>query len=218
MDVIVQLMDDGGFMMWVILGISVFGLGIFFERSLDLFVNRRLATRAFLDIVLDHVRARRYSQAIAACNVPTRHPLVQVVRAGVLRANRREKEIERAMEKELLDALPDLQKRIGILALLANLATLVGLLGTIIGLMTAFTSVAAATATERQDALASGISTAMYTTAFGIVVAVLLLVCHHIVARRSEAILLSLEGGATATLVALTGAVPDEDVVRAYEP
>lgn len=204
MDGVLKIMHDGGFMMWIIFGISALGLLFFFERIFDLFIARGLSTRRFMKTVLDAVQARQYSRAVAACDARTKHPLVAVVKAGVLRADRREKEIERAMETEMLEALPGLQTRIGIIALLANMATLVGLLGTIMGLMEAFSAVAAASATERQEALASGIATAMYTTAFGILVAVLLLLCHHIASKRSEAIILATEGGASATLVALT--------------
>lgn len=73
------------------------------------------------------------------------------------------------------------------MALLANSATL---LGTIFGLISAFASISMASAAARQDALAAGISTAMYTTAFGISVAVPLLVFHHILSNRSEKILI----------------------------
>ena len=210
MDVLLQLMDDGGFMMWVIFGISIAGLTLFVERVYGLFLARGLSTRAFLQGTLDLVKQRRFSDALGKCNVRTRHPLVSVVRAGIVRANRREKEIERAMENEMLAALPQLQKGIGTVALFANLATLLGLLGTILGLMTAFSAVAAATATERQEALAAGISQAMYTTAFGILVAVILLVCHHILTRRAETIILAVEGGASATVVALAAAAAEE--------
>ena len=109
----------------------------------------------------------------------------------------------------MLAALPSLQKRVAIMGLLANIATLLGLLGTIFGLIAAFTSVSQASAAERQEALAAGISQAMYTTAFGISVAIPLLFFHHVLSKRSEKILVEVEGGATSVLVALTGRVSD---------
>jgi biopolymer transport protein ExbB/TolQ len=207
--IITEYLDDGGAIMYVILLVSVLGSVIFLERAFDLYLLRRLRTRAFMDEVLRHVEARHFRQALDVCNVRSTHPLVAAVKAGVLRANRREKEIERAMEKEMLTALPFLQKRIAILGLLANAATLVGLLGTIFGLIAAFNSVAAATAAERQAALAAGISQAMYTTAFGISVAVPLLFFHHFVSKRAETIIHQVEQGASALLVALAGRSED---------
>lgn len=197
--------SDGGPMMLVILLVSLLGLAMFLERAYGLYIQQKLDAQAFLDKILHHVERREFRRALDSCNLATRHPLTSVVRAAVLRANRREKEIERAMEKEMLAALPGLQKRIGLMSLLANSSTLLGLLGTIFGLIQAFNAVGAATAAERQSALADGISVAMYTTAFGITVAVPLLFFHHFLSRRSEAITMEIEEGASAMMVALAG-------------
>ncbi|MCP4647077.1 MAG: MotA/TolQ/ExbB proton channel family protein, partial [bacterium] len=76
-----------------------------------------------------------------------------MLKAGIAKSNRREKEIERAMEEEMLRAIPRIQKGVGFLGLLGNTATLLGLLGTIFGLIQAFSAVSAASASERQEAL-----------------------------------------------------------------
>ncbi|MFT7621868.1 MAG: biopolymer transport protein ExbB [Myxococcota bacterium] len=206
-ELIQHFFEKGGVMMYVILGVSIVGTVIFVERVIDLYVMRRLASKAFIKTVMGHVEARRYRQALDVCQIKSRHPLVKVMRSGLLRANRREKEIERAMEKDMLEELPDLQKRAAFLALLANSATLLGLLGTIVGLIAAFNAVHGADAANKQAALSGGISVAMYTTMFGIGVAVPLLFFHHFTAKRSEKILMEVESGATSLLVALTGRV-----------
>lgn len=207
METVLELLKEGGWMMYVILGVSIIGVALFFERSLHLYIKLRLNADGFMQTVLGHVEGRRFRQAIDACKVGSGHPLVPVVRAGIMRADRREKEIERAMEKEMLRAMPALNKRVGLLGFLANACTLLGLLGTIFGLMEAFNAVATATAAEKQDALAGGISTAMYTTAFGIIAAVPLLFFHHLLSERQEVVLNEVEGGATALMVSMTGPV-----------
>jgi len=204
-NVVVQYLEDGGWMMYVILAASIVGLIVFLERSFDLYVMKRLNAKVFVAKIITNLEHKHFRQALDECQRKTKHPLVTVMKAGLLRANRREKEIERAIEDQLLSALPALQKRIALMALLANIATLLGLLGTIFGLISAFTSVSAASAAERQTALASGISQAMYTTAFGISVAVPLLFFHHILSKRMESIILQVEGGAVSLMVALTG-------------
>lgn len=207
MEVISEYLDAGGWMMYVILSVSILGVMIFLERCYALFLQRRLHARAFIREVIGHVENRRFREALDMCEISSTHPLAAVMKAGLLRANRRDKEIERAMENEMLAALPEVQKRVAFVALLANIATLLGLLGTIFGLIAAFSSVAAASAAARQEALAAGISQAMYTTAFGISVAVPLLYFHHVISKRMEKILMETEGGASALLVALTGVV-----------
>jgi biopolymer transport protein ExbB/TolQ len=200
-------MADGGWMMYVILLVSVLGVLLFLERAFALYVQRRLNARSFIRQVISHVENRRFRDALDMCEISSKHPLAKVMKAGILRANRRDTEIERAMESEMLASLLGVQKRVAVMALLANTATLLGLLGTIFGLIAAFSSVAVASAAARQTALAAGISQAMYTTAFGISVAVPLLVFHHLLSKRSETILIETEGGATTLLVALTGVV-----------
>lgn len=208
---LLQYLQDGGWMMYVILIVSLIGTLLFLERAFNLYIMRGLNARSFMAKVIDHVNHRRIREALDLCEVRSKHPLVAVIKAGLLRSNRREKEIERAMEDQMLAALPDIQKRVELMSLLANIATLLGLLGTIFGLIAAFTSVAAASAAERQAALAAGISQAMYTTAFGISVAVPLLVFHHILSKRSEKILIDTEGGATTLLVALGGQASESE-------
>ena len=56
--------------------------------------------------------------------------------------------------------------------MLANSATLIGLLGTITGLITAISGVGVADAAQRSAYLAAGISEALHTTAFGLVIAI----------------------------------------------
>ncbi|MCP4606117.1 MAG: MotA/TolQ/ExbB proton channel family protein [Proteobacteria bacterium] len=203
--IVFELMARGGWMMWIIFGISVIALAITLDRISMLYLRSKLNVSDFLGRVIGLVEAREYSQAIESCNIRTQHPLPQVMKAGISKSNRREKEIERAMEKEMLRAIPRVQKGIGFLGLLGNSATLLGLLGTIFGLIRAFSGVSAASASARQQVLAEGISMAMYTTAFGLIVAVPILFAHQLVTGRMDKILLQVEEGASGLLGALAG-------------
>jgi biopolymer transport protein ExbB len=97
------------------------------------------------------------------------------------------------MEESLLETLPRLEKRTHYLATFANIATLLGLLGTIIGLIRAFTAVAAANPAEKADMLSASISVAMNTTAFGLMVAIPLLLAHTVLQSKTTEIVDSLE-------------------------
>jgi biopolymer transport protein ExbB/TolQ len=89
--------------------------------------------------------------------------------------------------------LPRLEKRTHYLATFANIATLLGLLGTIIGLIKAFTAVAAANPAEKADLLSASISVAMNTTAFGLMVAIPLLLIHTLLQTKTTELIDSLE-------------------------
>jgi biopolymer transport protein ExbB len=108
-------------------------------------------------------------------------------------AVRRREDIEIAMEESMMEIIPQLEKRTPYVALASSIATLLGLLGTIMGLIQAFTAVANANPAEKADLLSASISVAMNTTAFGLMVAIPLLVVHTILTAKTGAIVDSLE-------------------------
>lgn len=108
-------------------------------------------------------------------------------------AVRRREDVEIAMEESMMEIIPQLEKRTPYVALASNIATLLGLLGTIMGLISAFTAVANANPAEKADLLSASISVAMNTTAFGLIVAIPLLVTNQILMAKTSEIIDSLE-------------------------
>ena len=108
-------------------------------------------------------------------------------------AVRRREDIEIAMEESMMEIIPQLEKRTPYVALASSIATLLGLLGTIMGLIQAFTAVANANPAEKADLLSASISVAMNTTAFGLMVAIPLLITSTVLTAKTGAIVDSLE-------------------------
>ena len=81
-------------------------------------------------------------------------------------------EIQEGLEETAIQQVPRLSQRLNYLTLFANVSTLLGLLGTITGLQLSFSSLANVEAAKKATMLASGISQAMITTAFGLIVAI----------------------------------------------
>jgi biopolymer transport protein ExbB len=119
----------------------------------------------------------------------------QLLNMGLSRqgAVRRREDIEIAMEESMMEIIPQLEKRTPYVALASSIATLLGLLGTIMGLITAFTAVANANPAEKADLLSASISVAMNTTAFGLMVAIPLLVTSTVLTAKTGEIIDSLE-------------------------
>ncbi len=108
-------------------------------------------------------------------------------------AVRRREDIEIAMEESMMEIIPQLEKRTPYVALASSIATLLGLLGTIMGLIQAFTAVANANPAEKADLLSASISVAMNTTAFGLMVAIPLLITNTVLTSKTGEIVDSLE-------------------------
>ena len=117
---------------------------------------------------------------------------------------RRREDIEIAMEESMMEIIPQLEKRTPYVALASSIATLLGLLGTIMGLIQAFTAVANANPAEKADLLSASISVAMNTTAFGLMVAIPLLVVHTVLTAKTGEIVDSLEMASVKALNVIT--------------
>ena len=78
---------------------------------------------------------------------------------------------ERAVEREMLMTITDLKRGLGVLATVGATAPFVGLLGTTMGIVNAFAGMAAS-GSGGLSAISSGVSEALITTAFGLIVAI----------------------------------------------
>ena len=175
--------------MYIILAVSIIGFGVMIERFIFLFFKYNLNASAFMAQIQKLVIANNIDRAIKLCNAAPSAALAKVIKAGLTRANKSESEIQNAIEEATLDVIPQIQKRTNSLAAIANVATLLGLLGTIFGMIGAFEALDQAAADKRQEALGKNISTAMYTTAFGLIVAVPCLSAHIFLSNVTKKII-----------------------------
>lgn len=188
MSAIKEAMEAGGFWMWPILLMSVIVLAVTIERSYMLLARYSINADEFMKEIRKFVLAGNVDRAIKLCNQTPNAALPQVVKAGLLRANKGEVAIANAIEEATLEVMPQVRTRTNSLLVFANVATLLGLLGTIVGLIAAFGGLATADESSRQQVLSSGISIAMYTTAFGLIVAIPALLVHMFLARVTTTI------------------------------
>mgnify|MGYP001004949506 FL=1 len=170
-----QFYQEGGAWMHPIAICAVLGAGVMIERFIFLFFRFNINGAQFFNQVQKLVMANNIDRAIKLCNAADKAALARVMKAGLTRANKSEADIASAIEEAMLEVSPAISKRISMIAAVANIATLLGLLGTIFGMIDAFNAVAVAAADQRSQALAKGISIAINTTGFGLMVAIPLL-------------------------------------------
>ena len=189
----VAFFQKGGIFMYPILLVFAFGMAIAVERWIHL--NRvEGANRKMWKQVHPLLNDNEFDQARELVNEDS-STVAQMLSMGLARqgAVRRREDIEIAMEESMMEIIPQLERRTPYIALLSNIATLLGLLGTIMGLIQAFTAVANANPAEKADLLSASISTAMNTTAFGLIVAIPLLLLHAKLTSTTGHIVDSLE-------------------------
>jgi biopolymer transport protein ExbB len=201
---VVKFFVSGGAFMYPILVVFAVGLAIAIERYVTLTLIRRknesMWNRLQPALVNGEFEKARDMTSKDDSTV-SRLLSMGLARQGAVR---RREDIEIAMEESMMEIIPQLEKRTAYVALGANIATLLGLLGTIIGLIQAFTAVANANPAEKADLLSASISVAMNTTAFGLVVAIPLLVTHSVLTAKTGEIVDSLEMASVKALNVIT--------------
>jgi biopolymer transport protein ExbB len=80
--------------------------------------------------------------------------------------------VERSVEREILIVSAELKRGLGLLATTGATAPFVGLLGTVMGIVNAFTGMAASGGGGSLASVSAGIAEALITTAFGLIVAI----------------------------------------------
>ena len=190
---IIEFFVTGGPFMYPILLVFSLGTAIAVERYVTLTLMRSSNQSAWSK-VLPLLMKGEFDTARKMLG-KDKSTIAQLLSMGLARqgAVRRREEIEIAMEEGMMEIIPQLEKRTPYVALFASIATLLGLLGTIMGLIEAFTAVANANPAEKADLLSASISVAMNTTAFGLMVAIPLLVTNSVLTAKTGEIIDSLE-------------------------
>lgn len=176
----------GGLLMWPIFGCSVVVVGLAIERYLSL--RRSRVVSAGLADIVEQLRGGQFDAAAAAVE-GAGDPGRRVLAAGVRRRGQALADIDRAMEDQLQKEAALLRGNVRGISLMAAIAPLLGLLGTVLGIAEAFAAVEQ-TALGRPENLAAGIKVALYTTIFGLFVAIpATLLAAHLQARVRAAVI-----------------------------
>ncbi len=196
-----QAWQYGGPLMWVLAALSVLALA---KIIVLIIAHRRgsLSPRALVSDVFSRLQAKDYGETRRLCDrrpcafstlVLAALDAVRGTPAGV------KPPVAQALETAGSHVAERLQASVDWLADLAAIAPLVGLLGTVLGMFQAFGGIANdLAANARPVVLAQGVSQAIVTTVFGLVVAIPCLVFHAILRRRTARRIAGLESLAVA--------------------
>jgi len=201
---IIKFFQEGGIYLYPIVVVLAIGIVIVIERWTYLTREKIRNIKSFdgflpLLRTCDLDKMQRYTHESQVA-------VTRVIGCGLdmMKVTKQRADIEHAMSEGMLEVMPALESRTSYLPMLANIATLLGLLGTIIGLISAFTAVAAADPAEKSTLLSLSISVAMNTTAFGLVTAIPLLIFNSVLQNKTAAIVRSIEMAAVKFLNMMT--------------
>jgi biopolymer transport protein ExbB len=187
---VLDLIVRGGIFMYPIILCSVAALAVFLER-LWVLRQKRILPPEFIRNVEDLIRKQKISDALFLCQGDP-SSIAKVFFAGLKNAGRGMWLVKESIEERGGREASMLEKHIGILSTIANLAPLLGLLGTVSGMIKTF-NVISVQGVGNPAPLAGGIAEALITTAAGLTVAIPALVCHRIVRDKAGALIFEME-------------------------
>jgi len=211
----INFFQAGGFFMYPILLVLAVATAIVVERIVVIARSGTNGERLWGQIA-PPVQGRRMDEAVRHCT-QSRTPLHRVLAAGIrgMKGAFTREDVQGSVDEAMIQVIPRLEARLTYLPNLANVATLLGLLGTIVGLIQAFTAVSLADPSQKAVLLAKGISVAMNTTAFGLIVAVPLMLVYGFLQSRTNRVIDTLEEYSL-RLVNLAGQMARDDASDGY--
>jgi biopolymer transport protein ExbB len=188
------LFSRGGPVMWVLAALALLGLVLFVERVL--FLHRgQIRAKAFLDGIKNALAKRRLVEALTLCEEAP-GPVAAVVKAALLHADATEEKMRFHVQEAAVVELPALERRLGAIAAIAQVAPLIGLLGTILGMVSTFRAFEQGGNFAMASALSAGMWQALLAAAGSLMLAIPAHLAHHFLSGRVRAIVRDVEWSA----------------------
>ncbi len=207
--------EKGGKVMWAILVASVIGCAFAVERLMVIRRGYQIPKRLMAEL----------REAMVAGGVASGLKVVEenksamgrVMYALLSRSGATRRELENTVDDEASRILYDMRANLRPIGVMASISPLLGLLGTIFGLIAAFRAAAELGMDDPRN-FAAGIYEALYTTAFGLVVAIPLLIIYHILRNYADSIMREVEARALAFISAASNRAETQRQNRYDQP
>ena len=200
-----EVIKSGGSLMYVLGLLSLIGVALVIYFFIVLKPSEMVPLLLMRDVV-DHLKAGRLEEAQDLC---TAHPCLfsYVAMAGILYARKANK-IDNATLKDIIEGegarrAEAMLGQVQYLLDIAVISPMVGLLGTVVGMLKAFGAVATDIARARPVSLAAGVSQALITTIFGLIIAIPAMCFYAYFRRKASSIISQAESAAVEVLTAI---------------
>ena len=193
---------DGGIFMWVILLASISGLAVIIEKMYTFLSKEKKLSENEKNQLYKALRTRNKEEILKLCKDKTdsvSKSVTKIVSNMDINFdeldNSHRQVIEGIISESILEQTTELEKGMSLLGTVVNAAPQLGLLGTVTGMIAAFSALTR-NGTSTAKIVAGGISEALYTTAFGLIVAIPALVFYNYFNRRIDVIVAEMERAA----------------------
>ena len=181
---------EGGAFMWPILLTLLFGLAFVIERAYSLMMSA-VDSQTFFESVSQSIKENGTDAAVQVRS-ETEGPVASIFHAGLSKMSRGLDEVEKAIQNAGAIEMAFLEKNMIWLNAVITIAPMLGFTGTVVGMIAAFDAIKAANDIS-PAVVAGGISQALLTTAFGLIVAMIIQTFQNVFVARIDKLVLDME-------------------------
>ncbi|MCK5851191.1 MAG: MotA/TolQ/ExbB proton channel family protein [Kiritimatiellae bacterium] len=190
-----EIIEQGGNIVWVILVLGLVAFGVFLERAVHLH-RARIRIEDFLKGIFNILRRGNIVEALSICD-ETPGPVAHIVRTAILHRKDPKDAVRSIVEKASLAEVSRMERRLVVIATVAQVAPLLGLLGTALGMAETLIVMKGYGSLINFVDVSDGLIKALISTAAGLTVAIPCYVAFNLLVIKIDRIVLDMEKAAS---------------------
>jgi len=163
-----NILQQGGIMIYPLLFVSVIALTIILERFFKYLLLPQDIPDDFMSEIKENIRLNKNDKALKICE-DIRNPIGRILKRGILHIGGGCEEMYQEMDEAKMHEFPRYERNLGLLSFIGKISPTMGLLGTVTGMIKTFHYLSLNVEAQQ---LAEGISEALITTAFGLMISI----------------------------------------------
>lgn len=198
-----ELAKYGGPVFWICAACGVVALVVFVERALHLH-RARIKSEDFVKGILTVLGRNNVDEALAICE-DTPGPVAFVVRTAIMHRQASRNEMMESVREAGFAEVSRMERRLVVIATIAQVAPLLGLLGTVLGMIDVVMVLARQVPLVQSAHVMNGLMKALVNTAAGLMVAIPAHVAFNLLVVKIDRIVLDMERAGSEVVAFIAG-------------
>lgn len=198
-----DMIHIGGPILWVLLACGILAFGVFVERALYLH-RARIKSDDFLKGIFNVLGRRNITEALAICE-DTPGPVAYIVKTAILHRNDDRDTLREVIEDVGGGEISRMERRLVVVATVAQISPLLGLLGTVIGMVHSLVVLQSQTPLIHSADVLGSMMSALVTTGAGLMVAIPCYAAFNLLVVKIDRIVLDMERTSSEMVAFLSG-------------
>jgi len=185
----VNIVQQGGIMMYPLIFISIIALAIIMERFIKYLQVPQEIPDDLMDAIKENILKNQNEKSLKVCD-RIKKPIGRILKKGIQHLKGSSEEMYQEMDEVKMHEFPEYGRHLGLLNFIGKISPTMGLLGTVTGMIKTFYYLSLNVEAQQ---LAEGISEALITTAFGLIISIPSLGAYYYFTSKFEKMVMHIE-------------------------